>query len=150
LKKEDNIPASFNQTIEWNVNYVKAPEAWAMGYKGQGFTVANADTGVEFTHDALVRNYRGNLGNGQFNHNFHWWDGVRQRIRGNRCGIAVRIPCDDNGHGTHTTGTAVGSTATRVLGVAPESKWIGCKNMDAGDGRPQTYIECLEFFFGSI
>jgi subtilisin family serine protease len=34
---------------------------------------------------------------------------------------------DDNGHGTHTTGTAVGSTNTRIIGVAPEAQWIACR-----------------------
>ena len=32
------------------------------------------------------------------------------------------------------------------IGVAPESQWIGCRNMDAGNGRPQTYMACFEFF----
>src|SRR5213075_42308 len=28
----------------------------------------------------------------------------------------------------------------------PGAKWIGCRNMDQGDGTPATYMECLEFF----
>ncbi len=30
--------------------------------------------------------------------------------------------------------------------MAPEAKWIGCRNMDQGNGTPATYIECFEFF----
>ena len=43
-------------------------------------------------------------------------------------------------------GTSVGASKTRKIGVAPGSKWISCRNMDAGRGSPQTYIECLQFF----
>ena len=41
-----------------------APEAWADGIIGQGVVVANVDTGVDFTHPALVNQYRGNIGGG--------------------------------------------------------------------------------------
>jgi subtilisin family serine protease len=30
--------------------------------------------------------------------------------------------------------------------MAPGAKWIGCRNMDAGNGTPARYIECMEFF----
>ena len=59
------------------------------------------------------------------------------------------MPCDDNGHGTHTTGTTSGDDGTpgvNQIGVAPGAKWIGCRNMDQNVGRPETYTECFEFF----
>ena len=44
-------------------------------------------------------------------------------------------------------GTAVGDDgAGNQIGVAPGAKWIACRNMDEGVGRPSTYIECLQFF----
>ena len=56
-------------------------------------------------------------------------------------------PCDDNGHGTHTTGTTSGDDgAGNQIGVAPGAKWIGCRNMDQGNGTPATYTECFQFF----
>jgi subtilisin family serine protease len=30
--------------------------------------------------------------------------------------------------------------------VAPAARWIGCRNMDRGDGRPATYLECFQWF----
>jgi serine protease AprX len=30
--------------------------------------------------------------------------------------------------------------------MAPGAKWIGCRNMDQGNGTPATYMECMEFF----
>jgi len=132
--------------IEWNVDWVKAPLAWQAGFRGEGGVVANADTGVFFTHAALRTQYRGNIGNNQYNHNYHWWDAIHQT--GSSCGADSQFPCDDNGHGTHTTGTAVGAdTATNnLIGVAPEAKWIGCRNMNSNFGTPTTYLECFQFF----
>ena len=57
------------------------------------------------------------------------------------------FPCDDFFHGTHTTGTAIGDDgAGNQIGMAPGAKWIGCRNMDDGNGTPARYIECMEFF----
>src|SRR5205823_9718263 len=56
-------------------------------------------------------------------------------------------PCDDFFHGSHTTGTAIGDDGMgNQIGMAPGAKWIGCRNMDVGDGTPARYIECMEFF----
>ena len=30
--------------------------------------------------------------------------------------------------------------------MAPGAKWIGCRNMDQGNGTPATYTECFQFF----
>ena len=30
--------------------------------------------------------------------------------------------------------------------MAPGAKWIGCRNMDEGNGTPARYIECMQFF----
>ncbi|RYZ65946.1 MAG: peptidase S8, partial [Proteobacteria bacterium] len=32
------------------------------------------------------------------------------------------------------------------IGMAPDAQWMACRNMDAGNGKPSTYIECFEFF----
>ena len=32
------------------------------------------------------------------------------------------------------------------IGMAPGAKWIGCRNMDQGDGTPARYIECMQWF----
>jgi serine protease AprX len=43
-------------------------------------------------------------------------------------------------------GTILGSEANKIVGVAPDAKWIGCRNMANGDGSVATYLECFEFF----
>ena len=32
------------------------------------------------------------------------------------------------------------------IGMAPGAKWIGCRNMDQGNGTPARYLECMEWF----
>jgi len=132
--------------IEWNVAFVRAPQAWALGGDGTGFTVANADTGIAWRHSALISHYRGN--GEPVNHNYNWWDGVKEPFFRNttNCPYNSPEPCDDNGHGTHTTGTAAGGTNDRKIGVAPGAKWIGCRLMEAGFARDKTIISCLQFF----
>src|SRR6476646_7675084 len=59
----------------------------------------------------------------------------------------IRLFLDDFFHGSHTTGTAIGDDgAGNQIGMAPGAKWIGCRNMDVGNGTPARYIECMEFF----
>jgi len=134
------------ETIEWNVAWVGSETVWkSYGFRGDGYVVANADTGVAWRHPALMQQYRG-YNNNQPNHNYNWWDAIHGGT-GNPCGINSQEPCDDNGHGTHTTGTAVGYNHNGYyIGVAPGAKWIGCRNMDRDVGTPQRYIECLQFF----
>lgn len=45
--------------VEWNVDQIDAPKAWALGYDGTGTVVASIDTGVEWNHPALKEKYRG-------------------------------------------------------------------------------------------
>src|SRR6266700_1807306 len=79
-------------------------------------------------------------------HNYNWHDSIHDST-GNPCGNDSPFPCDDNGHGSHTTGTAIGEDgAGNQIGMAPGAKWIGCRNMDEGNGTPARYIECMEWF----
>ncbi len=130
--------------IEWGVNNVNAPQVWAMGYTGQGIVIGNQDTGMRWTHNALKPKYRGWNG-ATADHNYNWHDSIH--TGGGSCGPNSVVPCDDHGHGTHTTGTTVGDDgAGNQVGVAPGAKWIGCRNMNVGAGTPASYTECFQFF----
>jgi subtilisin family serine protease len=132
-------------TIEPGINYTHAPDVWALGFRGQGITVAGADTGQRWTHNALKPHYRGWDGT-TANHDYNWHDSIHDSV-GNPCGNDSPQPCDDLGHGTHTIGTAIGDDgAGNQIGMAPGAKWIGCRNMDQNNGTPARYIECMEFF----
>lgn len=142
-EKSQSQPNSI-ESIEPGITYTRAPEVWALGYTGQGIVVGGQDTGYRWTHAALKNKYRGWDGT-TANHNYNWHDSIHSG--GGSCGPNSPQPCDDNGHGSHTMGTAVGSDGgTNQVGMAPGAKWIGCRNMDQGNGTPATYMECFEFF----
>jgi subtilisin family serine protease len=114
-------------SVEWGIDRIGAPLVWStFGVRGEGVVVANIDTGVRFDHAALVRQYRGNLGGGQFDHNYNWFD------PSNVCGTPSLQPCDNNGQGTHTIGTMGGDDGgTNQIGVAPNVKWIAAKGCES-------------------
>ncbi len=137
-------PTDAVRAVETGVNYVRAPQVWALGYNGQGVVVGGADTGYRWTHAALKNKYRGWNGS-TASHDYNWHDSIHSG--GGSCGANSSQPCDDNGHGTHTMGTAVGDDgAANQTGVAPGARWIGCRNMNVGAGTPASYLECMEWF----
>ncbi|MEP7274452.1 MAG: S8 family serine peptidase, partial [Acidobacteriota bacterium] len=139
LRKVSSVAA-----IEPGVAFIRAPQVWADGFTGQDIVIAGADTGIKWDHPVLKQHYRGWVG-GAANHNDNWHDSIH--TGGGVCGSNTAAPCDDNGHGTHTVGTALGDDgAGNQVGVAPGAKFIGCRNMDQGNGKPSTYMECMEFF----
>lgn len=132
------------EVVELGVNSIRAPEVWATGFTGQGIVIGGADTGIRWDHNALKSHYRGWNGT-TADHNYNWHDSVHSG--GGSCGPNTAAPCDDNGHGTHTVGTVLGDDGgANQVGVAPGAKFIGCRNMDQGNGTPATYIECMEWF----
>ncbi|HWN98748.1 MAG TPA: S8 family serine peptidase [Blastocatellia bacterium] len=135
------------EAIEPGISYTNAPQVWALGYTGQGIVVGGGDTGYQWDHPALKPHYRG--WNGTIaNHDYNWHDSIHSSS-GNPCGNNATQPCDDGNpsHGTHTMGTATGDDgAANQIGMAPGAKWIGCRNMDEGNGTPATYTECFQFF----
>jgi serine protease AprX len=123
--------------IEWNVARVNAPQAWALGYAGQGMVIANSDTGVQWNHIALKSHYRGWNGT-SVNHSYNWHDATSAHSP---------TPVDPQFHGTFTMSEMVGDDGKgNQVGVAPGAKWIACRNMDQhGVGSPAQYIECFDF-----
>jgi serine protease AprX len=133
------------ETIEWGIAAIHAPEVWATGITGQGVVIAGEDTGYRWDHPALKPHYRGWDGT-TADHNYNWHDSIHAGSAANSCDFDTVAPCDDNGHGTHTAGTFAGDDGLgHQVGVAPGARWIGCRNMDAGDGTPARYIECMQW-----
>jgi serine protease AprX len=142
LREASNKPDAPN-TAELGVVSVNAPGVWALGFTGQGIVVGGLDTGIRWTHNALKPKYRGWNGV-TADHNYNWHDAIHSG--GGSCGANSIVPCDDTFHGSHTVGTMVGDDgAGNQIGVAPGAKWIGCRNMDQGNGTPATYTECFQF-----
>ena len=149
-------------TPPWGVRRVAAPLAWDTGVTGEGVVIAGQDTGYDWSHEALKRTYRGyDAATDTVSHDYNWHDAIHEldpnHTDPNPCGLDSPEPCDDYGHGTHTMGTMVGNdlapeaagwpaAAPHPIGVAPGARWIGCRNMESGLGRPSTYIECFQWF----
>lgn len=130
--------------IAWGVEKIEAPQLWAAGYTGQGVVIGGEDTGYQWNHPALKAHYRGWNGTSA-DHNYNWHDSIHDSV-GNPCNNNAQAPCDDDGHGTHTAGTFAGDDgAGNQIGVAPGARWIGCRNMDQGNGTPARYIECMQW-----
>ena len=138
--------------VTWGIEMINANDVWALGYRGQGVTVGGADTGYEWNHPALIRQYRGYEEElDTVDHNYNWHDAIHEidtlnADSNNICGLDSPFPCDDRGHGTHTMGTMIGLDSINEIGVAPEAEWCGCRNMERGFGSPFSYLECFEWF----
>ncbi len=130
--------------VEWNIDLVNADDLWAVGVNGAGAVIGGQDTGYAWQHPALKDKYRGWDGTAA-NHDYSWHDSIHSGGSPG-CMPDSIAPCDDNGHGTHTMGTMVGSDGENQVGMAPGARWIGCRNMDRGVGTPTTYMECFQWF----
>lgn len=132
----ESLPPTANaapNTPEWNITRVHAPDVWALGITGAGAVVGDLDTGVQWDHPALINSYRGNLGGGNYDHNYNWYDGGY-----------TTVPTDYDTHGTHTMGTIVGDDgAGNQIGMAPGAKWIACPGVGSPYVGP---FECFQWF----
>lgn len=112
----EGVPGS--REITWNVLKVNADDVWALGFNGEGVIVAVIDTGVNYDHLDL----QGNIWQSDEYPN-HGYDFVNND----------NDPKDDNGHGTHCSGTVAGTGAAgSQTGVAPGATIMCLKVLDAG------------------
>jgi subtilisin family serine protease len=128
--------SSLPDAAEWNIAKIRADETWStFGITGQGAVVGIIDTGVMYTHPALITQYRGNQGGGNFDHNYNWYDLINGEF----------APYDDNNHGTFGIGITVGDGGEdNQIGVAPGAKWVAVKGIDQYGG---TSFEILQAAF---
>ena len=103
----------------WNLQAIRAPHLWALGYTGEGVVVATLDSGVDLNHPDLRSKWRGGQNS--------WFDPHGEH----------EAPADVDGHGTATMSLIVGGNAGGMaIGVAPGARWIAVKIFnDAGNAR---------------
>jgi len=116
-----STPVQSDSPYTWNIERVRAPEVWNMGYSGSGVVVGIFDTGVDVTHPDLAEKFRGGDNS--------WYDPHDEH----------KVPVDAagsfSGHGTHVAGIIMGDNSSgKYIGVAPEAKWIAARIWnDAGE-----------------
>ena len=135
----------------WGVTNIGADKLWERGILGDGVVIGGQDTGYSWALQQIRSKYRGYQNEESVDHNYSWHDAIHTASPLNSdtinpCGYNLTIPCDDNNHGTHTMGTMVGSDSLHLMGVAPQAKWVGCRNMERGWGSPSSYLECFNWF----
>jgi subtilisin family serine protease len=89
----------------WGVRRVRAPEAWELGFTGDGVIVAVLDSGVNGSHPDLIEN--------MFGH----YDPVRDEK------LDPKLDNSYYYHGSHVAGT-IAANGPKLVGVAPDAKII--------------------------
>jgi subtilisin family serine protease len=96
--------------LDDSVPFISADEVHALGYTGDGITVAVLDTGIDTDHPDLMDDIVGGR---------HFFN------KGSEDGLYE----DDNGHGTNVAGIITSKNAT-YRGVAPDAEILAIKVMD--------------------
>jgi lantibiotic leader peptide-processing serine protease len=104
--------------IQWNMQAMEAPAAWAAGCTGQGVRVAVIDGGIYSAHQDLA--------------------GAIDTACSKSFVTGITDPFTDTGtfwHGTHVAGiVAARDNTVGTIGVAPDATIIGVKALQSGGG----------------
>lgn len=153
-----NDPSYLNGTL-WGLNNtgqnggtadadIDAPEAWDIRTNANTVIVAVIDTGVRYTHEDLAANMWINTGEIPGNGIDDDADGYVDDVYGINAITNSGDPMDDNGHGTHCSGTigGVGNNGKGVVGIAWNVRIMACKFLSAGgSGSTSDAIKCIDF-----
>lgn len=129
-----SVSDSFFPYVQWAPQSVKAPEAWAAGYKGNGVRVAVIDGGMFATHPDLAANVDVSAARSF----------VASGVPGLGNCPATAWDCDTGTfwHATHVAGIiAAPINGFGVVGIAPEATIVPVKALHGGSGSFEAVIE---------
>ena len=144
---EPFAPRSHQSDTAWGVQWIGADDVWELGYRGQGVLVAIIDTGIWYYHSDLSGNMWTNLGEIPNNGIDDDENGYIDDYYGFNFDAHTSDPIDENGHGTHVSGTVAGDGTGGVLtGVAPEAHLMAIRVLDeVGWGEEANVWEAIEY-----
>lgn len=120
----------------WGIAKVGSPQAWEASRGDQAIVVAVIDTGVDYNHEDLRFNMWRNPNptrNDEVGFDFVHNDG---------------LPYDDQGHGTHVSGTigAVGGNGVAISGVAQRVSIMALKFLtSSGSGTTADAVRAIDY-----
>ncbi|MFN8389310.1 MAG: S8 family serine peptidase [Bdellovibrionota bacterium] len=127
---------------------IDAPEAWNINSGNGQVVVGVVDTGVDFNHPDLAANIWHNPGEIPGNGIDDDGNGVVDDVYGYNAINPSAAPLDDNGHGTHCSGTigGAGNNSRGVAGVNWNVKIMGLKFLDStGSGSTNDAVSAIEY-----
>lgn len=123
-KKIYNVSSANAQILGWEIIKFRVNELWSQ-CSGEGVLVGVIDTGCDLDHPDLKDNIVG----------------------GKNFIDSKKDPYDDNGHGSHVSGTiAASNNGLGMVGVAPKTKIMPLKALDdSGMGGEREIASAIEF-----
>lgn len=115
---------SFNSSInQWAISTTHFHDAWTAGFTGKGVVIANLDSGIDLSNNALTTNL-----------STHNWNFIT-----NTADVQ-----DDNGHGTATASVMISNGA--LTGAAYDAELMVLKVIDSqGNGSQANLVKAINY-----
>jgi hypothetical protein len=151
------IPNDPSFSVQWNLNNIDAPAAWALQTGSSQIIIGIVDSGITLTHEDLQTKIWVNqdeiAGNGLdddkngFKDDRRGWDFCNSN--GPNCSsLPDNNPNDEDGHGTHVAGiaAAAGNNGRGITGVSWGATLMAVKSLDKdGKGTTSSIAEGINY-----
>ncbi len=132
------VTDTFFPYIQWAPQSVRAPQAWALGYKGAGVRVAIIDGGIFGAHPDLGANIDAAAARSFVAPN------PLATPASNACRVAWDCDTGTLWHGTHVAGiVAAPINGIGVVGIAPEATIVPVKALHSGSGSFAAILQAI-------